>query len=139
MVDVQPTSAQTIQPAVPETGKDRRNLIPELGLKEYCYPAIEARKVRNKPVGLIIMKEQIVFFRDKDSLVKALWNVCPHRGGSLMHGDCHFEGTISCPYYGWTFDGDGKVLPTTKAEEASRLVQTEVGMTPEWKPGDEDV
>ena len=27
-----------------------------------------------------------------------------------MHGDCHFEGTISCPYHGWTFDGDGNVL-----------------------------
>jgi phenylpropionate dioxygenase-like ring-hydroxylating dioxygenase large terminal subunit len=27
-----------------------------------------------------------------------------------MHGDCHFAGTISCPYHGWTFDGEGELL-----------------------------
>ncbi len=89
---------------------DVRHLAPATGLLEYWYPAIEDRQVGNKPVGLKICNVQVVFFRGKDKQVKALHNVCPHRGGSLMHGDCHFEGTISCPYHGWTFDGDGNVL-----------------------------
>jgi phenylpropionate dioxygenase-like ring-hydroxylating dioxygenase large terminal subunit len=121
MVDVQPRSAEAIEHAAPEAGTDRRKLIPELGLKEYWYPAIEARKVRNKPVGLMIMKEQIVFFKGKDGLVKALWNVCPHRGGSLMHGDSHFEGTVSCPYHGWTYDGDGNVLAVLPEGPESKI------------------
>ena len=89
---------------------DLRQLIPPLGLREYWYPALEARKVKNKPVGLKICGEDVVFFRDRQGEVASLWNVCPHRGGSLMHGDCHFEGTISCPYHGWTFDGEGNLL-----------------------------
>ena len=89
---------------------DVRKLAPATGLLEYWYPALEDRKVNGKPVGLKICDKQLVFFRGKDKQVKALSNVCPHRGGSLMHGDCHFEGTISCPYHGWTFDGDGNVL-----------------------------
>ncbi|MEE8517828.1 MAG: Rieske 2Fe-2S domain-containing protein [Dehalococcoidia bacterium] len=90
---------------------DVRALTPAVGLKEYWYPAIEARKVNGKPVGLKICGEQVVFFQGKaKGEVNALANVCPHRGGSLMHGDCHYPGTISCPYHGWTFDGEGNVL-----------------------------
>ena len=89
---------------------DRRRLIPELGLTEYWYPALEDKKVRNKPVGFKVCGVDLVFFRGGDGQVKCLWNVCSHRGGSLMHGDCHFPGTISCPYHGWTYDGEGNVL-----------------------------
>ena len=90
---------------------DVRALTPANGLKEYWYPAIEARKVGKKPVGMKICGEQVVFFPGKEKgEVSALANVCPHRGGSLMHGDCHYPGTISCPYHGWTFNGDGDVL-----------------------------
>ena len=121
MANAQPRIAAVIEPASPKAGTDRRKLIPELGLKEYWYPAIESRKVRRKPVGLMIMKEQIVFFRGKDGLVKALWNVCPHRGGSLMHGDSHFGGTVSCPYHGWTFDGDGNVLAVLPEGPESKI------------------
>src|SRR3954454_7501469 len=90
--------------------RDIRELIPPLGLKEYWYPALEAKTVKNKPVGLKICGEDLVFFRDKQGQVAALWNACPHRGGSFMHGDCHFPGTVSCPYHGWTFDGEGNLL-----------------------------
>ncbi len=90
--------------------QDVRTLIPPLGLREYWYPLIEDKKVKNKPVGLKICGEDVVLFRDEKNEVAALWNVCPHRGGSLMHGDCHYTGTISCPYHGWTFNGSGEVL-----------------------------
>ena len=100
---------------------ERRQLTPVIGLREYWYPAMEDRKVKKKPVGLMITGIQLVFFRGKDGQVKALWNVCPHRGGSLMHGDCHFEGTVSCPYHGWTFDGDGDVLAVLPEGPESKI------------------
>jgi phenylpropionate dioxygenase-like ring-hydroxylating dioxygenase large terminal subunit len=121
MVKIQRQNPKSAEDTAAEPGRDRRKLIPELGLQEYWYPAIEARKVRDKPVGLMIMKKQIVFFRGKDGLVKALWNVCPHRGGSLMHGDCHFEGTVSCPYHGWTYDEDGNVLAVLPEGPESKI------------------
>ncbi len=100
---------------------DIRALIPPLGLKEYWYPVLEDKKVKRRPVGLTICGEKLVFFRGGDGQVKCLWNVCPHRGGSLMHGDCHFKGTISCPYHGWTFDGDGNVLAVLPEGPESRI------------------
>jgi phenylpropionate dioxygenase-like ring-hydroxylating dioxygenase large terminal subunit len=95
----------------PTSSASHREFMPAIGLKEYWYPAIEARKVRGKPVGLKICGDQVVFFKGKEKgEVSALANVCPHRGGSLMHGDCHYPGTVSCPYHGWTFNGAGDVL-----------------------------
>ncbi len=75
-------------------------------------------------MGLKLLGEQLVFFRGGDGQVKALWNVCPHRGGSLMHGDCHFPGTISCPYHGWTYDGDGNVLAVLPEGPESKIPGT---------------
>ena len=100
---------------------DWRKLIPATGLKEYWYPALSDKKVGRKPVGFKICDTDLVFFRGKDGQVKCLWNVCPHRGGSLMHGDCHFPGTISCPYHGWTFDGDGNVLAVLPEGPESKI------------------
>jgi phenylpropionate dioxygenase-like ring-hydroxylating dioxygenase large terminal subunit len=126
MVDVKPkdavtsASVATEQRAAPSV-KDIRGLIPPLGLTEYWYPALEDKKVKCKPIGLKMLGEDLVFFRGKDGNVAALWNVCPHRGGSLMHGDCHFEGTVSCPYHGWTFDSDGNVLAVLPEGPESKI------------------
>src|SRR5437773_91871 len=121
---------------------DIRELIPALGLREYWYPALEDRKVKGKPVGVKICGEDLVFFRGKDGQVACLWNVCPHRGGSLMHGDCHFPGTISCPYHGWTFDGDANLLAVLPEGPDSKMpgkvkarkfsTQTHKGMVFVW-------
>lgn len=90
------------------TERDRRRLIPELGLREYWYPAIQSKRVgQRKPVRLRIMGEYLALFRGGDGDVVALVDACPHRGAALGKGDSHFPGTLSCPYHGWTFDGDG--------------------------------
>ena len=41
---------------------DLREQIPALGFKEYWYPALKARTVGKKPVGLKLLGEDIVFF-----------------------------------------------------------------------------
>ena len=87
-----------------------RDQIPELGLKEYWHPGILAKDVKKRPVGMKMLGENIVFFRSKGGDVVAATNICPHRGGSLMHGDCHYPGTIACPYHAWVFDEHGECL-----------------------------
>ena len=91
-------------------GLDRRDLVPSQGLREFWYPAISARQVGRKPVKLKMLGEELCLFRDKDGKVAALWDVCPHRGASLAEGDCHYKGTVACPYHGWVFDGQGECL-----------------------------
>jgi nitrite reductase/ring-hydroxylating ferredoxin subunit len=101
---------------------EMRDAIPVLGLREYWYPALPATKVtRSTPVGLRLLGDDLVFFRGRDGAVVALANVCPHRGGSLMHGDCHYRGTVACPYHGWVFDEHGECVAVLSEGPDSRI------------------
>ena len=90
-----------------QTDLDRRQLAPPTGLRDFWYPALLDSKVGRKPVSLRMLGEELCFFRDAQGNIAAIWDVCPHRGASLSEGDCHFKGTVACPYHGWVFDGEG--------------------------------
>jgi nitrite reductase/ring-hydroxylating ferredoxin subunit len=83
---------------------------PKLGFREYWYPAVEARRVRGKPVHLQMLGDDLVLFRDTTGRVAALSDWCPHRGARLSLGVCEFKGTVTCPYHGYTFDGTGQCV-----------------------------
>jgi len=107
----------------PNDADDRRSLIPPLGLKEYWQPAIPAKDVGwKKPVGLKMMGDDLVFFRDKNGQVQALWDYCPHRGVYLSWGDSFWKGYLSCPYHGATFDGDGECVEFITEGPDSKMV-----------------
>ena len=115
---------------------DRRDLVPSTGLREFWYPALLAKKVGRKPVKLRLLGEELCFFRDDSGKVAALWDVCPHRGASLSQGKCHYKGTVSCPYHGWTFNGEGDCLAVLSEGPQSRIpgkVQARVYPTQELK------
>jgi nitrite reductase/ring-hydroxylating ferredoxin subunit len=46
----------------------------------------------------------IAVFRDR-GVLKAIDDVCPHRGGPLGQGDLE-NGAVICPLHGWAFDLD---------------------------------
>ena len=94
---------------IPKLSGDIRPLIPKLGLKDYWYPAILEREVsRRKPVKVSLLGEELCLFRGATGAVAAIGDVCPHRGARLHEGDCHYRGTVACPYHGWVFDESGK-------------------------------
>jgi phenylpropionate dioxygenase-like ring-hydroxylating dioxygenase large terminal subunit len=114
------TTPQFVQPTSPD---DRRSLVPALGLREYWYPAISDKGVGwKKPVGMKIMGEDIVFFRDKNGEVQAFWDYCPHRGVYLSLGDCFWKGYLSCPYHGATYDGNGECVEFITEGPDSKMV-----------------
>jgi phenylpropionate dioxygenase-like ring-hydroxylating dioxygenase large terminal subunit len=81
--------------------------VPQLGLRNYWYPALAAWRLRRRPKRVRLLGEDIVLFRDRGA-VYALGDRCPHRGARLSQGKCLYPGsaTISCPYHGWTFSGE---------------------------------
>jgi phenylpropionate dioxygenase-like ring-hydroxylating dioxygenase large terminal subunit len=95
---------------VPDDPKDLRSKIPPLGHKEYWYPALPDKDIKKKPQVLRLLGEDLVFFRGADGQVKALKDACPHRGTYLSFGNCFYKGTVTCPYHGATFDGDGNCV-----------------------------
>lgn len=88
---------------------DLRPLIPKLGLRNFWYPVIRAKRVGKKhPVQVSMLGEELCLFRDENDEVVALRDICPHRGSRLSEGDCHWQGTVACPYHGWVFDSHGR-------------------------------
>jgi len=101
--------AQSVNGAVPKLTGDIRHLIPKLGLRNYWYPAVTERQVgRRKPVKVSMLGEEICLFRGAQGDVVAIQDICPHRGARLSEGDCHYRGTVACPYHGWVYDESGK-------------------------------
>lgn len=107
----------------PTDPNDLRSKIPPLGHREYWYPALPAKDVRkSKPSVLRMLGDDLVFFRGKDGEVKALKDACPHRGAYLSLGNCFYDGTVTCPYHGATFDGDGNCVAFLTEGPDSKMV-----------------
>ncbi|MCO7224942.1 aromatic ring-hydroxylating dioxygenase subunit alpha [Pleionea sp. CnH1-48] len=54
--------------------------------------------------------ELIAIIRGKDGTLRALSNVCRHRGTPLLDdGFGNIERNIVCPYHAWTYDDQGKL------------------------------
>lgn len=94
----------------------------ELGFREYWYPALLSRHLRKKPQSLKILGENLVFVR-AGGTPYALFDRCSHRGMPLSEGKCLAQGTITCPYHGWTFDvADGSCVAALTDGPESTMV-----------------
>jgi phenylpropionate dioxygenase-like ring-hydroxylating dioxygenase large terminal subunit len=115
-----------------DPARDKRALIPALGLREYWYPALEARRVGRKPVFWIMLGEELAFFRDEHNQVVAITDVCPHRGASLSSKDnAFYKGFITCPYHGATFNGRGECVAfLTEGPDSKMVGQLKAPMFP---------
>lgn len=56
-----------------------------------------------------IIGENIIVVRGRDSVLRAFYNVCPHRGHELLSGSGTAKNVITCPYHAWTFKLDGQL------------------------------
>ena len=109
------------------TSSNWREQIPAKGLREYWYPAILAKKVGKKwPVGVRLLGENLVFFRSPEGNIVALQDLCPHRGARLSQGECHFPGTVTCPYHGWTYDSEGRCVAALVEGPESRIPNSNI-------------
>ena len=67
--------------------------------------------------------ESIIIVRDKRMELHAFYNACRHRGTRLcITDDGQFKGNaIVCPYHGWTYALDGKLLATPNMLDADNF------------------
>lgn len=61
-----------------------------------------------------VLGPAVLLVRGKDRTVKAFLNMCVHRAARLVSADpggaCDTRKRITCPFHGWTFDLDGKLI-----------------------------
>ena len=104
------------------------------GFAKVWTPVTLAKKLKNKPLPVVLAGEKLVFFRGKDGKAAALLDRCPHRGVELSRGKSTADGCLECPFHAWRFDGTGRVCevplnPDAKKERlsATALATRELG------------
>ena len=64
--------------------------------------------------------ESIIILRDQNDEVKAMHNVCRHRGTRLCsEAEGELSKTIQCPYHAWTYDLQGNLLAAPNMSEVT--------------------
>ena len=80
-------------------------------LRRFWQPVAFSGQLKDLPLRVRVMGEDLVVFRDKSGHVGLLELHCNHRGTSLEYGKIEERG-IRCCYHGWLFDVDGRILET---------------------------
>ncbi|NDJ88142.1 hypothetical protein DQP56_01195 [Mycolicibacter senuensis] len=75
------------------------------GLPEGWWPVAHSDEVHNHPNAFRLGKQNLALYRDLSDTVRAVEDRCPHRRLPLSMGRLTEDGSIQCPYHGWSFDG----------------------------------
>jgi nitrite reductase/ring-hydroxylating ferredoxin subunit len=89
-------------------------------LRRFWQPVGHSSALKDLPVPVRIMGEDLVLFRDKTGRAGLLQRHCCHRGASLEFGKIEEYG-IRCCYHGWQFDVDGRILDMPNERNNSPL------------------
>lgn len=69
---------------------------------------------------ITIEGKKYAMYRGPDNKVALIDNVCPHRGADLSKGKI-VDGNVQCPYHGWEYNGDGKLVKVPSTGKAQCL------------------
>jgi len=63
-----------------------------------------------------IGRDNVFVIRGKDGELRAFQNVCRHRASRVLEGAGTCKGVIRCPYHGWTYQFDGRLMAIPQDE-----------------------
>jgi len=69
----------------------------------------------------------LIVARDKSGSIRAFANTCQHRGSEIVSGQGNCRAFI-CPYHGWTYDLDGKLLSAPGMGEAEGFDKSKLSL-----------
>lgn len=116
---VEPQSAyQKFLDELPRTGPGTR--AGEM-LRRYWHPVCLSANLKDIPVAVRMLSEDLVLFRDGSGRPGLVGIRCPHRLASLEYGQVRQDG-LMCSYHGWKFDVRGRCIdqPLEPREAALR-------------------
>jgi Rieske 2Fe-2S family protein len=82
--------------------------------------------------------ESLIIVRGRDAEIRALFNVCRHRGTRLCRETSgRFSETIQCPYHAWTYSTDGRLIGAPHMQDVPGFDKREhplhVAAVAEWE------
>ncbi len=66
----------------------------------------------NHPAGV-----PLIAIRGDDSKVRAFYNICPHRGNTILHDPSGNAKRMTCIFHQWSFDSRGDCVDISRAEQ----------------------
>ena len=69
----------------------------------------------------------IIVIRDKEGRLRAYANSCRHRGTQLLEGEGNCR-RIACPFHGWTYDLDGRLIGAPRMERTRGFDRADYGL-----------
>ncbi len=82
-------------------------------------------------VRVDVAGESILVVRGRDGRLRAVRNLCRHRGARICLAEKgSFDRAVVCPYHGWAYDLDGRLLATPNAADMPGLPKDELGLHP---------
>lgn len=90
------------------------------GLPNGWWPLAHSDEVHQHPGAFRLGGRALAVYRDLTGTVRAVEDRCPHRRLPLSMGRLTEDGSIQCPYHGWSFDGaTGRctAIPNLSADE----------------------
>lgn len=74
------------------------------------YAACRSDELRkSQPRSSTVLGVRLALWRRQDGRPAAVHDRCLHRNARLSAGDV-FDGCLGCPYHGWTYDGEGRLV-----------------------------
>ncbi|HHK8962652.1 TPA: isocitrate/isopropylmalate family dehydrogenase [Escherichia coli] len=68
--------------------------------------------------------------RGRDKVLRAFYNVCPHRGHQLLSGEGKAKNVITCPYHAWAFKLDGNLAHARNCENVANFDSDKAQLVP---------
>ena len=100
-------------------------------LRCFWWPVALSEEVKDIPVPVEVLGEQLVLFRDLSGELVLLGAHCSHRRASLEYGIIEENG-IRCAYHGWCYDRRGKVI-----DRPAEPIKTAANIQHPWYPARE--
>ncbi|HEX8642224.1 MAG TPA: aromatic ring-hydroxylating dioxygenase subunit alpha [Allosphingosinicella sp.] len=80
--------------------------------------------------SLDILGESVIVIRGADEAVRAFANVCRHRGSRLVDGTGGCAKRLTCPYHGWTYGAEGRLIGVPRKGDYEGLDPADWGLIP---------
>lgn len=74
-----------------------------------CIAHVSDVLLPNQYITREIIDESILVIRGRDNVLRAFYNVCPHRAHRIIEGEGSAK-NLTCPYHAWAFNQDGSFV-----------------------------
>ena len=76
-----------------------------------CIGRSSDLSIKGQYITIQIGNESVIILKSEKDKTRAFYNVCRHRGTRICNkNEGKFSKTVQCPYHGWTYDLNGKLI-----------------------------